>query len=257
MRRITDTDRFYGIELSTLPPFEKYDVAEFDVWLEALCSALRESVAGKWWEEASYDQLLAHMAERADEIRSKLISGEARLRPAPPPDKMPRFARQVTSCLEIPPPKAADTEAGKGMSYSPSFPRPQTFPKPVEVTVYCVGPTPRISGGDAGARRTSWPGQSSGQSPMDRGEGSSGTEVVPDGQAVSVLSDPPERRGAGAPKKMPAEIREEFGEVFDLERQGWTDQGIAGKLGIDEKTVQRRRARYGALHQRGEAAARP
>ncbi len=50
--------------------------------------------------------------------------------------------------------------------------------------------------------------------------------------------------GPGAPPLTDKQKRQQFGEVFDLERQGLNDKEIAHKLKVDPKTVQRRRTRY-------------
>ncbi len=245
--------------MASLPVFEKYDLAEFDAWLVAYVASLRKRCQG-WWEEEHYERMIARVSERAELVRKHFVSGEVVLRPMPPPRKMPRYAMELVHYLD-PPPKAAETEAGGYNRAVPSSPATPQEPEP-EITVLCV-PIPPAGSIDAGAGRDStvgirWPAQaSSGQSLMNQGERSSGTEGAPERQAVSTPPDTPERRGPGAPKKNHTEIRQEFGEVFDLERQGLTDQEIARRLGIDEKTIQRRRARYGVLHQRGEAVARP
>ncbi len=246
--------------MANLPAFEKYDLTEFDAWLVAYVASLRKRCQG-WWEKEHYERMIARVSERAKSVRKHLASGEVVLRRMPPPGKMPCYAMELVRYLD-PPPKAPDTEAGGRNRAIPSSPATLHEPEP-EITVLCV-PIPPAGSIDAGAGRDSinssarWPAPYSSNSRfMSRGERPTEIEAVLERQAVSTPPHTPGRRGPGAPKKNHTEIRQEFGEVFDLERQGLTDQEIVRRLGIDEKTIQRRRARYGVLHQRGEAVARP
>jgi hypothetical protein len=220
MDSVSGRDRFLGVELSTLPAFEKYDLIEFDTWLQALVEALTKNSEGKWWEADSHDFIINGLSERAEAIRQRLASGDVRLCSMPPPGKMPRYAGSLLQYLDPTPPAPTmpNTEAGRGNGYRVTSPPPVAPPR-AEPTVLCV---PSVS-----------------TSP-----------IQPLPEIIDIASRP------GRPSKPRDEVLREILEVLTLEAQGRSDAEIAREIDKDEKTVRLRRKRYHDLHSRAKTTDR-
>lgn len=160
----------------------------------------------------------SRIRRRAAEVRELLVQGKAQLRPMPPEGvRLPSYATLLVPYLNHP--GSADAGAGRDDHGTPDPPRSAP-------TVFCVPAAPK-------------------------------SVILRAPTGAPMAADHAEQHRPGRKRITPAEARQQFGEVFDLEREGLTDQEIARELRIDEKTVQRRRARFLRLHQRGEAATHP
>lgn len=208
--------------MESLPVFEKYNVAEFDAWVEAYTTALRRRHEGKWWEEGQSDQLLAYISKRAEVVRQRMADGELTLRPMPPPGKMPSYAEPLESYLTPPAPIPPNTEAGRGnggrdyrsLSYDK---RQATVAEPVEPHVLCV------------------PFQVA--------------SAPEDSQDLSSFQKP-----AGRPPKDKQQIISDWMEVKKLLDNKFTIEGAARKLRLSPRTIHTRRDRYEALQSSGSLA---
>lgn len=215
--------------MESLPTFEKYDAAEFDAWVQAHIASLSKQCKG-WWEEDDYARKIALVSERAELVRKQLASGEIELRPMPPHGKMPPYAQELLVYL-YPPASAPDTQVGMRHGNG-STPAPHQALSPPRIL--CPPPPgltfPRQPGG---------PG-----TPPPRMLPPAVAPEPPDAQAEPSLTEVNEKRGPGAPRLTDEQIRQRFGDVFDLERQGMSNQEIARKLKVNERTVRRRRVQY-------------
>ena len=137
-----------------LPLFTNCDVAEFDAWVNAYVAARQETYNDKWWVDAELiDREIAGVLERAEKVRARLLSGEARLRFRPPHGyPLPPYAARLAEyVLPSHIRGAPDTEAGAGSWSSSSWPplplATTGAPQPAEPTDFVVdghAPSPSI-----------------------------------------------------------------------------------------------------------------
>jgi hypothetical protein len=225
--------------MASLPAFEKYDLAQFDAWLEVYIASLQKQCPG-WWEEELYERRIARVSERAGLVREQLASGDVALRPMPPHGKMPRYAVELLRALD-PPPRAPIADGGStGSSFSA---RPVVPPGPdPEITVLCVPPGfPSI-----GIR---YPVQhsSSGVTALVQSGDNEHASRGSVGQASQSL--PGKRRGAR--RLAPEKIEREGRRIEELRNQGHTWPEVAKEMRLGERTCRERLDRLQELTREG------